>query len=245
MEIVGVIPARYGATRFEGKVLAPIDGQPMIQYVWQAAKKAKHLKRVIIACDDERILKAGQQFGAEVVMTSVNHPSGTDRIAEAIAPYKADIVVNIQGDEPLIDAQSIDNLAISLVEEKKAVASTLIKKTTNQEEIESPHVVKVVVDKEGYALYFSRSIIPFYRERNVSNGVSYYKHLGLYAYKRDFLQQYVQLPRTPLEMAEQLEQLRILEAGYKIKTVVTEVETVGVDTKEDLQKVEEIIHRGR
>jgi len=239
MKIIGVIPARWGSTRFEGKVLAPIAGKPMIQHVWERATQTRLLDDCVIACDDQRILKVAQQFGARAFLTSVNHPSGTDRIAEAVLLLEADIVVNIQGDEPLIDPVVINDLVNALVEDESCVMATTIKVIEDQEELDNPNVVKVVVDGQRNALYFSRARVPFNRD---NQSVVYFKHLGIYAYRKDFLLKFKDLPKSLLEGYEKLEQLRALEAGYKIKTVLTDIETVGVDTPEDLQRVERMLN---
>lgn len=240
MKIIGIIPARWGSTRFEGKVLAKIADKPMIQHVYERVRQAKLLDGVLIACDDERILKAAQKFGARAVLTAANHLSGTDRIAEAAKNISCGLVINIQGDEPLIKACVIDELAAVMREEKAAPMGTLIKKIENSGEIENPNVVKVIIDQHKYALYFSRSVIPHPRDQGNYTGRTYYKHLGIYAYRKDFLLNYKNLPKSNLEEIEKLEQLRVLEAGYKIRTVLTDVETIGVDTPEDLQRVEKI-----
>lgn len=245
MRILGVIPARWGSTRFEGKVLAEIAGKPMIQYVFEQAKKSKCLDDVLIACDDERILKAAQNFKAKAVLTSKDHPSGTDRIAQAVKNISCGLVINIQGDEPLIEPSVIDQLASAMREERSALVGTVIKKVETTEEIEDPNIVKVVIDHHGYALYFSRSVIPYPRDQKNFTGLTYYKHLGIYAYRKDFLLNFKNLPKSKLESAEKLEQLRILEAGYKVKTTITDVDTIGVDTLEDLKKVEEAMQRLR
>lgn len=238
MKIIGIIPARWGSTRFEGKVLANIAGKPMLQHVYERAKQAKLLDGVLIACDDERIFKACEKFGARAVLTSSNHPSGTDRIAEVAKKISCGLVINIQGDEPLIKPSVIDDLARAMMEERVAPVGTLIKKIENKQEIENPNIVKVIVDQHKYALYFSRAVIPYPRDRKDFEGITYYKHLGIYAYRKDFLLNFKNLPKSNLEGIEKLEQLRILEAGYKIKTILTDAETMGVDTPEDLEKVE-------
>lgn len=238
MKIIGVIPARWASTRFEGKVLAAINGKPMIQHVWERSKKSELLDDLIIACDDDRVLNAAQQFGAKAVLTSKDHASGTDRIAEAVESIDGDIVVNIQGDEPLIQHEVIDALVTALIDAPLCSMGTMIKVLEAEEELKNPNVVKVVVDGEMNALYFSRSIIPYNREND--DEIIYYKHLGIYAYRRDFLLSYKNLPKSNLEKAENLEQLRALEFGYKIKTVVTDVDTIGVDTPSDLKRVEEL-----
>ncbi len=239
MKTIGVIPARLTSTRLKEKVLQPIAGKPMIEHVYERAKKAKRLTDLIVACDDEKILKAVQKFGGKAVLTDKNHLSGSDRIAEAVKDLNVDIVINIQGDEPLIDPNVIDQLADALLKDKEAVMATVIKKFGAKEDVSNPNVVKAVVDQEQNALYFSRSVIP--RDRN-NQGVTYYKHLGIYAYRKDFLLKITKLPKSKLELAESLEQLRVLEAGYKIKTIETKSETVGVDTMEDLKRVEKILN---
>ena len=241
MRTLGVIPARWGSTRFEGKVLAVIQGKPMIQHVWESAKKCRRLSDVLIACDDKRILDAAAAFGATAVMTSPKHTSGTDRIAEAVRSLKADIVVNIQGDEPLIQPKVIDDLVLGLQRDRTCVMATVIKAIENPKDLSNPNVVKVVVDIDGTAIYFSRSCIPYDRDQKAFGQVPYYKHLGLYAYRKDFLMQFNKLPKSLLERTEHLEQLRVLEAGFKIKTVETDIETIGVDTPEDLVRVAKVL----
>jgi 3-deoxy-manno-octulosonate cytidylyltransferase (CMP-KDO synthetase) len=234
MNVIGVIPARFFSTRFDGKVLADILGKPMIQHVWENAKKAKLLDDLVIACDDERIKETAERFGAKAVMTSRDHASGTDRISEVVQPLDVKIVVNIQADEPLLHYTMIDGIVRILLEDDSLVMSTPIKSTDDESDISDPNVVKVVIDKDGFALYFSRSSIPYLKDRSAS---VYYKHIGVYAYTKDFLFTFRNLPTSRLEKIEKLEQLRALEAGFKIKTVQTEYDTVGVDTPEDLQKV--------
>lgn len=241
MQALGVIPARWGSTRFEGKVLALINGKPMIEHVWQRAGQSRLLNEIIIACDDARILKVAQEFGAKAVLTSADHPSGTDRIAEAIANFPAEIIVNIQGDEPLIEHSVIDNLVTALHNDSSCLMATAIKIIQSKAELDNPNVVKAVVDTSGNALYFSRSVIPYDRDNAGFERLKYYKHLGIYAYRRNFLLKFKDMPKSLLEKAENLEQLRALEAGVKIKTVVTDVETVGVDTPEDLARVQKIL----
>jgi 3-deoxy-manno-octulosonate cytidylyltransferase (CMP-KDO synthetase) len=247
VKAIGVIPARWGATRFEGKVLANLLGTPMIQHVWENAKKARTLDDLIVACDDERILKAVEGFGGKAIYTSPDQPSGTDRLAEVVNAMDVDIVVNIQGDEPLIKPIMIDNLVMALQEEKIAQMATIIKKIDDDSELTNSNVVKVVVDKNGYALYFSRYSIPYNRTSEKDHGKRpvYYKHIGLYAFTKDFLFTFKKLPHSYLENAEKLEQLRALEYGYKIKVVETKFDTVGVDRPEDLKRAEEALLRER
>jgi len=242
MKVVGVIPARWSSKRFEGKVLADIEGKPMIQHVWERSKKSKALNDVIIACDDERVLKKAQEFQANAVLTSANHPSGTDRVIEAVKDLDVDVVINIQGDEPLIQVELFDQLVNLFEDDAQCVMATVIKETHLESEINNPNVVKVTVDTEGNALYFSRSTIPFNRDQD---DATYFKHLGIYAYRKEFLMKYADLPASQLEKTEKLEQLRVLEAGYKIKTLKTEYESVGVDTPEDLEKVKQLMKESK
>lgn len=240
---MGVIPARWGATRFEGKVLANLLGKSVIQHVWDNAKKAKTLDDLVVACDDERIFKAVEKFGGRAVYTSPDQPSGTDRLAEVVNPLDVEIAVNIQGDEPLMKPIMIDSLVIALQNEKAAQMATVIKKIDDDDEITNSNVVKVVVDKNGYAIYFSRYAIPYNRTSNSDSGKKpvYYKHIGLYAFTKDFLFTFRNLPKSSLENAEKLEQLRAIEYGYKIKTVETRFDTVGIDTPSDLKRAEEAL----
>lgn len=244
MEAIGVIPARWGSTRFEGKVLAPILGKPMIQYVWEQAKQAKSLDDLIIAADDERVMKVAQEFGGKVVFTARGHSTGTDRLTEIVNPLDVKFVVNIQADEPLLEPRMVDDLVYALKRDSNVSMATVIKKITNEDDITNPNVVKVVVDKNGGALYFSRLPIPYIRDDKGKKKIDlYYKHIGMYAYTKDFLFTYTNLPHSKLEEAEKLEQLRALEHGYKIKTVETKYETIGVDTPEDLETVKRIMEK--
>lgn len=241
MDVVGVIPARYASVRFEGKVLADLLGKPVIQHVWEAARRAKTLTDLIVACDDERIYSAVNAFGGKAVMTAKEHSSGSERIAEAVAELDVKVVVNIQADEPLIHPAMIDDVAYYLLNNEDEVMATLMKRIEHEEEIADANVVKVVVDKKGRALYFSRCPIPFVREEEPGMRV-HYKHIGLYAYTKDFLFTYKNLPVSKLEKFEKLEQLRVLENGYPIKVIETKFETIGVDTREDLQKVKQYLN---
>jgi len=242
-KVVGVIPARYSSTRFEAKVLADIMGKPMIQWVWERAKQVKILDELIIACDDERVADVARGFGAQVAMTAKGHISGTDRIAEVVNPLDVKVVVNIQGDEPLVHPTMIDSVARAILSDSSIFVSTIIRKIGNPAEINDPHVVKVVKDKFDFALYFSRAPIPF-RARNsdIAEPV-YYKHIGLYGYSKDFLFTYKNMANSALEMTEKLEQLRVLEDGYKIKLIETKYDTIGVDTPEDLEKVRDYLEK--
>lgn len=238
--VIGVIPARYGSSRFPGKVLAEINGKPMIQWVYEQANKSKMLDRVFVAVDDQRVLECVEGFGGPAVMTKPIHQSGTDRIAEAVELIEADIVVNIQGDQPLLDPIMIDEAVQPLFNDSTILMSTL-KVKINKEDYLDPSVVKVVADENDFALYFSRSLIPYSRD-NID--VNIYEHVGLYAYRKEFLLKISKLPQSYLEKIEMLEQLRVMEKGYKIKVIETASEHamgVSVDTPEDLAKVERII----
>jgi len=243
MDVIGVIPARYSSTRFAGKVLADIMGKPMLQHVWERAKLSRVLDDLIIACDDEIIRKAAVEFGAKAVMTSKEHTCGTDRISEVVNPLDVKIIVNIQGDEPLIHPMMIDSVARTLLENRSLNMATVMKKITDSAEVNDPHVVKVVVDKDNFALYFSRAPIPYLAVGSQMDQVTYYKHIGLYAYTKDFLFTYKNLPVSNLEKAEKLEQLRVLAEGFRIKVIETKFDTVGVDTPEDLEKAKDQIQK--
>jgi 3-deoxy-manno-octulosonate cytidylyltransferase (CMP-KDO synthetase) len=245
LKIVGIIPSRYASTRLPGKPLADICGKTMVQRVYEQAKQSILLTDVVVATDDERIESAVQSFGGTVQMTPVNIHSGSDRIALVAKNCNADIVVNIQGDEPMIDPKLIDQTIRLLIDDRNAVVGTAVKKTTSHQDVFNPNIVKVVLDNNNYALYFSRSPIPHVRDARNDDGwfieTMFYKHFGIYVYRADFLQQYTTLKQTPLEMAEKLEQLRILENGYRIKCAVTEYESLPVDTPEDLERVRKMI----
>lgn len=242
MKIIGVIPARYASTRFPGKPLAQIQGKPMIQWVYERASLAKSLKEIIVATDDQRIYDTVRQFEGNVVLTSTEHTSGTERIAEAVKDLDVDIVVNIQGDEPLIDPQMIEQVISSLISEPELVMATLKQPVSDSTELSNPNIVKVVTDINDFALYFSRSVIPFIADETSLTG--YFKHIGLYVYRKAFLLKLVSLPITPLERTERLEQLRVLENGYKIKVSQTAYYSIGVDTWDDIEKVKRILERG-
>ncbi len=244
IDIIGVIPARYQSTRFAGKVLADINGKPMLQHVWERAKLSRMLNDLIIACDNEIILKVAQEFGAKTVMTSKDHTCGTDRISEVVNPIDVRVVINIQGDEPLIHPMMIDSVARALIEDKTINMATIMKKIEDIQQITDPNVVKVVVDKNNFALYFSRAPIPFLAVNAEIDQVNYYKHIGLYGYTKDFLFTYKNLPASVLEKTEKLEQLRVLTEGFKIKVIETPFDTIGVDTPEDLEKVKEKLQKG-
>ena len=241
VRVIGVIPARYHSTRLDGKVLADICGKPMIQHVYERARQAYLLDDVIVATDDERIWQAVKAFGGEAVMTSPHHASGTDRIGEAVRDVEADIVVNIQGDEPLIDPSAIDAVVEPLVKDGSVSMATLMQELTDPKDHADPNLVKVVTDKRGFALYFSRSTIPYPRDRT---DYHIYGHIGIYAYRKEFLLQYIKLESTILEKTESLEQLRVLESGFRIKVVeVGHYQGVGVDTQEDLERARSLIEK--
>lgn len=213
----------------------------MLQWVWESALKAHALDRLIIACDDNKLRDLAESFGGKVVMTSPKHLSGTDRIAEAVRDIDAKIVINIQADEPLLHPSVIDSLVQEMLANPKLAMATVRKRIEDASEIQNPNLVKVVCDKENFAIYFSRFAIPYYRQ-DIDTKI-YYKHLGIYAYTKDFLYTFKNLPSSYLEEAEKLEQLRALEAGYKIKVIETTFDSWGVDTEDDLLKVEAILKR--
>ena len=247
MKFIGLIPARYASTRFPGKPLALLNGKPVIQHVYEQA--AKVLDAVYVATDDERIYNKVLAFGGKAVMTSTEHHSGTDRIEEALEKVGGDfdVVVNIQGDEPFIAQSQVETLCQCFVDKATQIA-TLGKPFECIEAAENPNSPKIVVDNRGYALYFSRSIIPFVRGTERQDWLSKYpflKHLGIYAYRTNVLKEITKLPQSSLELAESLEQLRWLQNGYRIKVGLTDVETVGIDTPDDLQRAEEFIRNRR
>lgn len=243
--IIAVIPSRYGSTRFPGKSLALIRNKPMVQWVYERTRQSHYISRVIVATDDERIMNSVRSFGGEAVMTSSAHQTGTDRIAEVVRSIPCDIVVNVQGDEPLIHPEMIDAALLPLIEDPSIPLGTLCRLIDRREEAFDPNVVKVVFDGKGFALYFSRAPIPWDRDAwagrdrlsELTLTHPLYKHIGLYVYRRQFLLDYATLPQTPLESAEKLEQLRVLEAGHRIRTIVTEHESFGVDIPDDLSKI--------
>ena len=232
-----VIPARYASTRLPGKPLKDIAGAPMICRVYDRAAKALRTEKTIVATDDKRIWGVVEQHGGAAIMTREDHPTGTDRLAEVAEKYQdVDLIINVQGDEPLIEPALIDELAAAFDGDADLQMATVCTEITDEAEQQNPNNVKVVMDKQGYALYFSRSLLPYPRHA----GTPVYKHIGIYAYKRDFLLAYAKMAETPLEHAERLEQLRALENGYRIKVIKTPYRFVGVDTAEDLEKVNAI-----
>lgn len=251
-KILGVIPARYASSRFPGKALARIDSRMMLEHVYERVSMSRYLTAVIVATDDERIGTAARRFGARVQMTRDDHESGTDRVAEVASAHPdVELVVNIQGDEPLIDPAAIDAAVLPLLEERAIQMGTLKKRIEDPREITDPNVVKVVTDRFENAIYFSRSTIPYPRDAGpyprdgADFGITHYKHVGLYVYRRDFLLRYPALAVGPLERAERLEQLRALENGFRIRVVETDYESLGVDTPADLERVNSLIQAMR
>ncbi|MBI1992624.1 MAG: 3-deoxy-manno-octulosonate cytidylyltransferase [Candidatus Omnitrophica bacterium] len=268
-----VIPARYGSTRFPGKPLAVLHGKPMIQHVYEQATKASRADAVVVATDDARIADAVERFDGVAVMTSPAARSGTERVAEAARGRDAQVIINVQGDEPLIHAEMVDQLAEYLERHRATPMASLMTRLRRDQDADNPNVVKVVVDRDGFALYFSRAPIPYMRDaqgsglraqgiaecglrnadfpiqnpkskiQNPTSPAAWYKHLGIYGYQRHFLLEFPHLEPTPLEQAEQLEQLRALEHGYRIKLLETAHDTVGVDTPEDLKTVDAMLQK--
>ena len=243
MKFIGIIPARYASTRFPGKPLALLGGKPVIQHVYE--KVAAVLEAAYVATDDERIYDVVTSFGGQVVMTRTDHKSGTDRIEEAIEKIGGewDVVVNVQGDEPFVAKSQLDTICHCFDDPTTQIA-TLGKPFESMEAVQNPNSPKIVVDNMGFAMYFSRSVIPYVRGKEKSSWLTHYpflKHLGIYAYRKDVLRQVTQLPQSSLEIAESLEQLRWLQNGFKIKVGTTDVETVGIDTLQDLERAEEFL----
>ena len=241
MKILCVIPARYASTRLPGKPLADIAGKPMICRVYERASEAECIAETLVATDDQRVYDAVKAEGGKAMMTAKDHPTGTDRLAEVAAAYPdMDLIITVQSDEPLIEPKLIDELAAVFDEDPGLRMATVMTEMKDAAEQRNPNNVKVVTDQNGYALYFSRSLLPYPRN---AVGTPVYKHIGIYAYQRDFLLAYAKMQPTPLEQAESLEQLRALENGYKIKVVKTDYRFVGVDTAEDLKLVNEIYRK--
>ena len=249
MQNIGIIPARFHSTRFPGKALADLLGKPMVVRIWERASQAGCLDRVIIATDDRRIKDAAENYGAQVVMTSSEAPSGTDRIAEVAAGLDAEFITNIQGDEPFITSDMIESAAEALTRADDCEISTLKTALRSEMELYDPNVVKVITDHQNRALYFSRYPLPFHEKRNGASGAAgkeppeavtperFFKHIGLYCYRKGFLQKFARMEPGFLEKTEKLEQLRVLENGYRITVAKTNQESFGVDTPEDLEKV--------
>lgn len=254
-KVVAIIPARYASTRLPGKPILDIGGKPMVVRVAERARQVSSINRIIIATDDQRIFDAVAAAGEEVMMTSPDHQTGTDRLAEVAAKLDAEIIVNVQGDEPLIEPATIEAAIAPLLADNSIVMSTTSEPIESDADLLNPNVVKVVTDPEGFALYFSRSPIPFPRSAVQAHGSieaalaarpellsQYAKHTGMYVYRREFLLTYAKLPSTPLEQLELLEQLRALEHGYRIKVVKVAHRSIGVDTPEDLERVRQIFN---
>lgn len=243
MKFIGIIPARYASTRFPGKPLAILGGKPVIQRVYEQVVSV--LGEAYVATDDDRIFQVVESFGGKAVMTRSDHKSGTDRIEEAAQKLStdADVIINVQGDEPFIQKSQLETVK-ALFDDPQVQIGTLGKPFDTMEAVQNPNSPKIVTDINGYAMYFSRSVIPYIRGKESSEWLQHFpflKHIGLYAYRRDVLSQITKLPQSPLEIAESLEQLRWLQNGYRIKVGLTDVETVGIDTPEDLQRAEQFI----
>ncbi|MEK6646399.1 MAG: 3-deoxy-manno-octulosonate cytidylyltransferase [Candidatus Firestonebacteria bacterium] len=260
MKIFGVIPARFASERFPGKMLADICGKPMIQHVYERSKKTKLLNDIFVATDAKQIYNVVKSFGGNVVMTSKRHKSGTDRIAEAVKNLDVDIVANIPGDEPLIMSEMIDKAISPMIKDMSIVMSTLANVVEKKSELLNPNTAKIVLDKNNFALYFSRLPIPYLRDapkdplreftyapvrlRRTVRGFTFYKHIGVYVYTKKFLLAFTKMKQSSLEIAEKLEQLRVLENGYKIKVVKTKYKSIPVDILEDLERVKRLIIGG-
>jgi len=240
-KVVVVIPARYGSTRLPGKPLVALAGKPMIQRVYEQARLAQRADRVIVATDDERIVKAVESFGGEARMTRADHRTGTERVAEVAAHTEGDVVVNVQGDEPLLDPVAVDTAVNALLEEPAAAIATVATPLQSAADIMDPNVVKTVLDFDGNALYFSRAPIPWVRDSASKIQVRHLKHLGLYVFQRDALLEYPTLPQGELERIEQLEQLRWMENGWKIRVAEVAHDAVSVDVPADVERVEKLI----
>lgn len=247
LRIVGIIPARYRSARFPGKVVADIAGKPMVWWVYKRTNESKLINKVIVATDHNRVRKVLEELGCNLVMTSKKHQTGTDRVAEVAENIKADIVVNVQADEPLITPVAIDKLLKAMKSDSTIEVATLCRKAKSNKEIFNPNTVRVVMNKDGDALYFSRAPIPFNRDAESAHNWlgtgPYFQHIGIYAYRRKFLLELSKQPQTDLEKVEKLEQLRVLETGHRIRVVETDYEPVGVDVPTDIQKVERLINR--
>jgi 3-deoxy-manno-octulosonate cytidylyltransferase (CMP-KDO synthetase) len=248
MTVTAVVPARYASTRLPGKPLADIDGKPMIQWVYERVGRASLVNDVIVATDDGAIFDAVSGFGGKAVMTSPDHPSGTDRLAEVAEKVDSEIIVNVQGDEPLIEPSVVDACVRPMLEGDPNPVVTPCTRIKSRSDLLNPNAVKVVMDVQGNALYFSRSPIPYDRDGGPDTADlserSFFKHIGLYVYRREFLLQYRRMERGPLEMREKLEQLRILENGHKIRVIETEYDSVGVDSPEDLARIRKLVSAG-
>ena len=236
-KVTGVIPARYESKRLPGKPLVLVNGKPLIQRVFERAKKSKSLDELMVVTDDQRIFDLVKNFGGKVKLSSKSHPTGTDRVAEAVYDLDSDIVVNIQCDEPFLNPKMIDDLVLPLKRDKEINMTTLAKRMNNNQNIENPNLVKVILDREDFAIYFSRFPIPYSND----NYARHYEHIGIYAFRKSFLMKLTSLPQTPLEKSERLEQLRVLEHGYKIKVVLTRHRAFSINTLEDLKQIDRML----
>jgi 3-deoxy-manno-octulosonate cytidylyltransferase (CMP-KDO synthetase) len=243
--VIAVIPARYASTRLPGKPLSPIAGRPMIEHVVERVRQAQTVTRVVVATDDDRIKTAVESFGGEALLTRADHRTGSDRVAEVAARLPAEIYVNVQGDEPLIDPATIDAVVSEMLEDDSIQIATPCAAITRQNDIMDPNVTKVVWDFDGNALYFSHAPIPWVRDRKGDVVVKHWKHIGLYAFRRDALLEFATLPPGELERAEQLEQLRWLENGFRIHMVETQYDAVSVDVPEDIARVEQLLRSAK
>ena len=245
-KVLIVIPARYAAARFPGTPLAEIAGKPMIQHVFERAKGSQHATRILVATEDERIKVAVEKAGGEAILTRADHRTGTDRVAEVAAHVRADIYINVQGDEPLIDPSTIDGVAAAMLEDESVQLCTPCSAITQKNDIMDPNVVKVVLDFDGNGLYFSRAPIPWVRDTGATVAARHWKHIGIYGFRRDTLLEFPTLPPGELERIEQLEQLRWLENGFHMRVVETEYDPVSVDVPADVERVEKILReRGK
>ena len=248
LRVAAIIPARYASTRFPGKVIAMLGDRPVVAHTYARACGATLVDEVVVATDDERVVEALAPYNIPIVMTRPDHPSGTDRIAEAAAAIEADIIVNVQGDEPVVDPHTIDAAVKALLDDPSIPMGTARRRITDADLIANPNVVKVITDIRGRAIYFSRHPIPFIREeadRAAASAECYYQHIGLYVFRRDFLFEYARMAPTPLERLERLEQLRVLENGHAIAVVDTDYVSLGIDTPEDLAHVNALMQAGK
>jgi len=247
VDVLAVVPARYASTRFPAKIITPLDGKPLVLHAFERTRQATLVSDVIIATDDQRVVDAVRPYTDKVMLTRVDHATGTDRIAEVAERLSAEVIVNVQGDEALIDPNTIDAAIRPILERPDVVMSTARHPLTEPEQINSPNNVKVVCDAQGLALYFSRYPIPYVRDAGWGGETPqcHWQHIGLYVYRRDFLLAYARMPQTPLEQLEKLEQLRVLENGYKIAVVDTDYRAIGVDVPEDLERVRAILEANK
>ena len=243
-KVLAIIPARYASTRFPGKIIASLAGKPLVAHTYARTCEARLVSDVVVATDDVRVVEALKPYDVRVVMTRADHPSGTDRIAEVAASMDAEIVVNVQGDEPLIDPNTIDAVVQSLLDQPEVQMATARHRIVDPERITDPNVVKVVCNAKGHALYFSRCPIPYVRDGRESNPTCYWQHIGLYGYRRYFLLRFARMEQTELEQLEKLEQLRALESGFPIAVVETKYESIGVDTPADLEQARARLETG-